>query len=64
MGLQPATVTLLNPDGTQKEIPLEQVQAGQRLLVKPGARIPVDGTVDEGRSYVDESIARAVSPFR
>ncbi|HJH64958.1 MAG TPA: heavy metal translocating P-type ATPase [Bacteroides mediterraneensis] len=56
MGLQPSTVTLLSPDGTQKEIPVEQVQAGQRLLVKPGARIPVDGTVDEGRSYVDESM--------
>lgn len=56
MGLQPTTVTLLSPDGTQKEIPVEQVRAGQRLLVKPGARIPVDGTVDEGRSYVDESM--------
>ena len=55
MGLQPATVTILTPEGQLKEIPVEQVQQGQRLVVKPGSRIAVDGTVYEGSSYVDES---------
>lgn len=56
MGLQPATVTILAPEGQLKEIPVEQVQQGQRLVVKPGSRIAVDGTVYEGSSYVDESM--------
>lgn len=56
MGLQPATVTILTPVGQLKEIPVEQVQQGQRLVVKPGSRIAVDGTVYEGSSYVDESM--------
>lgn len=56
MGLQPATVTILTPEGQLKEIPVEQVQQGQRLVVKPGSRIAVDGTVYEGSSYVDESM--------
>lgn len=56
MGLQPATVTILAPEGQLKEIPVEQVQQGQRLVVKPGSRIAVDGTVYEGCSYVDESM--------
>lgn len=56
MGLQPATVTILTPEGQLKEIPVEQVQQGQRLIVKPGNRIAVDGTVYEGSSYVDESM--------
>lgn len=56
MGLQPATVTILTPEGQLKEIPVEQVQQGQRLVVKPGSRIAVDGIVYEGSSYVDESM--------
>lgn len=56
IGLQPATVTILTPEGQLKEIPVEQVQQGQRLVVKPGSRIAVDGTVYEGSSYVDESM--------
>ena len=56
MGLQPATVTIFTPEGQLKEIPVEQVQQGQRLVVKPGSRIAVDGTVYEGSSYVDESM--------
>lgn len=56
MGLQPQTVTLLCADGTQKKVKVEQVSIGDRLLVKPGERIAVDGTVTEGTSYVDESM--------
>lgn len=56
MGLQPDTVTILTTEGNLKEIPVEQVLQGQRLIVKPGSRIAVDGTVYEGSSYVDESM--------
>ena len=56
MGLQPNTVTRIRPDGQLEEAPIGQVQAGDRLLVKPGAKIPVDGQVKNGESYVDESM--------
>ncbi|MFV0348286.1 MAG: heavy metal translocating P-type ATPase [Halodesulfovibrio sp.] len=55
MELTPDTATLLK-DGEQKIIPVKQVHKGDLLLVKPGERIPVDGTVTEGRSSVDESM--------
>lgn len=54
MGLQPTTVTLIQRSGTATDIPLSQVQPGDILLVRPGDRIPVDGKVQEGDSYVDE----------
>ncbi|HEY1115360.1 MAG TPA: heavy metal translocating P-type ATPase [Chitinophagaceae bacterium] len=56
MGLQPRTVTLVNDDGTTTEIPVEQVKVAHLLLVKPGEKIPVDGTVASGASFVDESM--------
>jgi Cu2+-exporting ATPase len=56
MGLQPATVTLVGEGGIVKDIPLDQVRKGDVLLVRPGDRIPVDGQVTEGDSYVDESM--------
>ncbi len=56
MGLQPKTVVRIAPDGTQSIIPLSGVQPGEVLLVRPGDRIPVDGTVREGTSWVDESM--------
>ncbi len=54
MGLQPEKVTLVEGDKT-KEIPIADVCPGDLLLVKPGERIAVDGTVMQGSSYVDES---------
>ncbi|MVM30573.1 heavy metal translocating P-type ATPase [Spirosoma sp. HMF4905] len=55
MGLQPKTVRLL--DGTiEREIPISSVQVGQLLVVRPGEKIPVDGRVESGESYVDESM--------
>jgi Cu+-exporting ATPase len=55
IGLRPKTATLV--DGkTEREIPLSQVKVGHRLQVRPGEKIPVDGTVVEGRSTVDESM--------
>jgi P-type Cu+ transporter len=56
LDLSPRTARRLNPDGTEKDIPLEQVQPGDRLRVRPGEKVPVDGMVVEGRSAVDESM--------
>lgn len=56
MGLQPKTVTIVHEGGHQMQIPIEQVAIGNTLLVKPGEKIAVDGTVVNGNSYVDESM--------
>lgn len=56
MGLQPKTVTSIQADGTEKQIPVEEVSMGDVLLVKPGEKIAVDGMVTSGSSYVDESM--------
>ncbi len=56
LGLAPKTARVLREDGTEEDIPLEQVQIGDRLRVRPGEKIPVDGAVVEGRSAVDESM--------
>ncbi len=56
IGLQPKTVMLVTSSGAYIEIPIEEVEAGNLLLVKPGEKIPVDGVVDSGKSYVDESL--------
>ena len=56
MGLQPKTVTIVRENQHQMEIPIGQVQIGDVILVKPGEKIAVDGTVINGNSYVDESM--------
>lgn len=56
MGLQPRTVTVISADDTEQVKPIEEVQKGDTLLVKPGERIAVDGEVLAGESYVDESM--------
>lgn len=56
IGLQPKTVTVIQQDGSEKQISVEQVAANDTLLVKPGERIAVDGIVVSGSSYVDESM--------
>lgn len=56
IGLQPSTTTVCLPDGSLAERPIAAVKAGDTVLVRPGERIAVDGTVTEGRSYVDESL--------
>jgi len=56
MGLQPKTVTIMHDGGHQMEIPIEQVEIGNTIVVKPGEQIAVDGTVIHGNSYVDESM--------
>ena len=54
--LQPKTATLLRGEGEQESVPIEQVQLGDRVLVRPGESIPVDGIVQAGSSAVDESM--------
>src|SRR5690242_8619710 len=56
LGLAPKTARLVLDDGSEKDVPLEQVRPGDRLRVRPGEKIPVDGIVLEGRSSVDESM--------
>lgn len=55
MGLQPKTLKIIE-SGEEKEIPISSVQVGQTILVRPGEKIPVDGEVSKGSSYVDESM--------
>ena len=55
MALSPKTA-LVERDGAEREIPLEQVKVGDILLVKPGAKVPTDGVVLSGGSSVDESM--------
>ena len=56
MGLQPKTVTRVTPNGQLQEVAVNLVVPGDRLQVKPGEKIAVDGIVREGSSYVDESM--------
>jgi Cu2+-exporting ATPase len=56
MGLQPKTVTVVHEGGHQMEMYISAVKVGDTLLVKPGEKIPVDGIVTSGESYVDESM--------
>lgn len=56
MGLQPKTVSVIQTDGTEKQTPIEEVIAGNTILVKSGEKIAVDGMVISGNSYVDESM--------
>jgi len=55
MGLAPKTAIVID-NGNEKEIPIEDVTPGDIIVVKPGAKIPVDGVVTEGQSAVDESM--------
>lgn len=56
LGLAPKTARLVREDGTEVDVPLDQVKPGDRLRVRPGEKIPVDGIVVEGSSSVDESM--------
>ena len=56
LDLSPKTARLVNTDGTERDVPLEHVKPGDRLRVRPGEKVPVDGVVVEGSSAVDESM--------
>lgn len=56
LGLAPKTARRVNADGTEEDVPLDHVHAGDRLRVRPGEKIPVDGRVLDGQSSIDESM--------
>ncbi len=59
--LAPKTARLVSAEGDEADVPLEQVKRGDRLRVRPGEKVPVDGTVREGNSSVDESMVTGES---
>jgi Cu+-exporting ATPase len=56
LNLAPPQAHVLGADGTEKDVSLDQVKRGDRLRIRPGERVPVDGTIREGASAVDESM--------
>ena len=56
LGLAPKTARRINSDGTEEDIPLNHVHVGDKLRVRPGEKLPVDGVVTDGESPVDESM--------
>ena len=56
LGLAPKTARIIRAGGHEEDIPLEQVQPGDKLRVRPGEKVPVDGVVEEGVSAIDESM--------
>lgn len=56
LGLAPRTARLVKDDGAEEDVPIEIVAPGNKLRVRPGEKVPVDGVVFEGSSYVDESM--------
>jgi len=61
LGLAPKTARIIRDDGTEEDIPLEQVALGNKLRVRPGEKVPVDGTVLDGKSSIDESMVTGES---
>ncbi|MEZ4575907.1 MAG: copper-translocating P-type ATPase [Vampirovibrionales bacterium] len=56
LDLAPATARIIREDGTEEDMPLQHLQVGDTLRIRPGEKVPVDGQVTEGRSTVDESM--------
>jgi Cu+-exporting ATPase len=61
LDLSPKMARRVRPDGSDEDVTLDQVQAGDRLRVRPGERVPVDGMIQEGRSAIDESMVTGES---
>jgi len=61
LNLAPKTARRVRSDGSDEEVPMEQVQIGDHLRIRPGDSVPVDGVVEEGKSAVDESMVTGES---
>lgn len=61
LNLSPKTARRINADGTEEDVPLSHVHVGDRLRVRPGESVPIDGTIIEGKSAVDESMVTGES---
>jgi Cu+-exporting ATPase len=61
LDLAPRTARRLRPDGTEEEVPLDQIAVGDVLRVRPGEKVPVDGEVTDGRVALDESMVTGES---
>ena len=61
LDLAPKTARRLRPDGTDEDVPLEEVEVGDRLRVRPGDKVPIDGEIVEGKSAIDESMVTGKS---
>jgi Cu+-exporting ATPase len=56
LGLAPKSARRIRPDGTEEDVALDQIQVGDRVRVRPGEKVPVDGRIEDGRSTLDESM--------
>jgi Cu+-exporting ATPase len=56
LGMQPKMAHRLEANGSESDLPIQDIAVGDRLRVRPGEKVPVDGRVEEGRSYVNESM--------
>ena len=56
LGLAPKTARRIGDDGSEEDVPIDQVKVGQKLRIRPGEKVPVDGIVEDGSSFVDESM--------
>jgi Cu+-exporting ATPase len=61
LGLAPKTARRLLADGSDEEVSLDDIAVGDRLRVRPGEKVPVDGIVEDGRSSLDESMVTGES---
>ena len=61
LGLAPKTARRIDSDGVERDVPLSEIVVGDRLRIRPGEKVPVDGVVIEGRSAVDESMVTGES---
>jgi len=59
--LQPVVANVIREDGTEEKVPVEKVMLGDKLLIRPGEKIPLDGLVVDGSSFVDESMVTGES---
>jgi len=64
LGLAPKQARRVNEDGREEDVPLEAIQVGSRLRVRPGEKVPVDDVVEDGASAIDESMAAHTCYFR